>query len=161
MRLRVVASTAVIVVTAGLSGCAPQPPTFAELRTEVTAALEDILARLPTGSAPHEIAAGAPGPCRPGTASFTWHLFVKTAASFDGESFIEQLPGKLPDDFIVADDGVKVSFPRLALDHTSASIDIWYVERNGVRGIDIIAISRCGDPPPEHDDPHGETSGAR
>ncbi len=88
--------------------------------------------------------------CEGGGVFYTGHWGVYPGPGFDGQSFVDQLPAALGDEFVVQDRAVQLSDPSagfIATEHGNASVDVTVVDVDGATVVDILAISRCAQPP--------------
>lgn len=81
---------------------------------------------------------------------YTGHWAAYPGDDFDGQAFIDALPGQLGDEWTVNKDVVPISRPNVAIESDTVSLDVWIVtDDDGELAVDILAISRCGQLPEE------------
>jgi hypothetical protein len=158
---RVLQLAAVGAVALTLAACTPQPepapPSYEEVREEATDAMQLIVNVLPEGLEVEDLSTD-PFACEltgdtvlSGSGLFyTGRWIIHPEGDFDGQAFIDELPAKLGDDFVVDDTAVEVSYPVVALKPTAAPevlIDVTANTPDEEPFIGISAISRCGATP--------------
>jgi hypothetical protein len=134
-------------VCAVLVGCASLP-TFEEAETRTHDPMQQIIERLPDDVEVEVLSKGEPGPCGGDGASYTAQWFASVNEGFDGRAFIESLPERLPDDFVVADAGVEPTEPAIALDYRETTLSVSFYDNDDYHGIYILGISGCAQLPP-------------
>lgn len=76
---------------------------------------------------------------------------VTPGPGFDGEAFVDALPGRLGEDFAVAET-VDITSPAVALDHSGGTVlDVKVLEIDGGIVVDLLGLTPCGvgQPPTE------------
>ncbi|MDD7928021.1 hypothetical protein [Microbacterium thalli] len=143
-----------VLVLAGvtLAGCGSAGrPTLEQARAETEAVLQQIADGVPGGV----VEVDTPTPpyltCGEGEYYATIRWAVTARPGFDGEAFIDALPGRLGKEFMV-DENVEVKPPGVALDH-SGGITLEAKVAETYRGsvLFLIGLTPCaeGDPPAE------------
>jgi hypothetical protein len=154
---RAVAVTLIGAVVALLASCA-QPPLYQEVHADTVDAMQAVADELPEGTlvedrsnAPYGCSLDGGGLFAPSSDGlfFTGHWEASPPEDFDGQAFIDRLPAALGDEWEADHGGVEVSFPAVALNTNGIVLDIWVVDVDGELVVDILAISRCGQPPTE------------
>ncbi|MDW4572907.1 hypothetical protein R8Z57_09005 [Microbacterium sp. M3] len=82
---------------------------------------------------------------------FTGLWDIEMPAGFDGQAYIDALPGELGDDFTIETNVIDVSFPVIRLRPSAAPdvlIDVTTNAEDEAPFVSIRAISRCGVPEP-------------
>ncbi len=128
-----------------LSGCAvAERPTLEDVRAETEAVMQQIADEVPGGVV--EVATPDPSyvACGDDTYWATLHWGVTPGPGFDGEAFVEALPSRLGEDFVVAET-VDITSPAVALDHVSgALLDVIVLDVDGGLVVDLLGLTPCG-----------------
>lgn len=154
MKLARALSPVAVVALVGLTtvGCAMvERPTLGEARAETEALLQRIADEVPGGV----VTVDTPNPsyrnCGDGTYYATIQWGVTPGPGFDGEAFVDALPGRLGEDFVVAET-VDITSPAVALDHSGGTVlDVQVLEIDGSIVVDLLGLTPCGvgEPPGE------------
>ena len=125
-------------------------PTYDTVRDETEAAIQRIADEFPPGTrmVPHP--EQSPYGCGGGGVMYTGHWDIYPAPGFDAARFIDDLPDKLGEGFVVDDLGVDTNFPLVSLvadAYGGAGIDVSTGSIDGADFVDIIGLSRCAQPP--------------
>lgn len=155
----ILSAATVAALVLALTSCSPtaQPPTYDEVQGEAIDAMQLIVDTLPEGQE-LEDRSKEPYACELGGDTllsgegrfYTGHWVIYPEGEFDGQAFIDELPSKLGDDFVIDDTALEVSYPALALRPKAAPdvlIDVTANTSSQEPFIDILAISRCGATP--------------
>ncbi|MDF2563474.1 MAG: hypothetical protein K0R99_4920 [Microbacterium sp.] len=146
-------SVAVLALTGfAMMGCAvAERPTLEQAKTETEAVMQLIADEVPDGV----VKVVTPDPtylaCGDDTYYATLRWGVTPGPEFDGEAFVDALPGRLGKDFVVAET-VDIKSPAVALDHASgALLDVKVLEVDGGIVVDLLGLTPCGvgQPPTE------------
>lgn len=130
-------------------GCAPQLPTWDDIRAETNATMQEVVDLLPTEVVVDDLTNSRPYGCERGV-MYTGHLDIDPGPHFDIPAFIESLDDTLPEGFEPRTSQVRVSFARAlftAEPHGSTLLNVTENTAGGRNTIDVLAISRCGEPP--------------
>lgn len=128
-----------------MAGCAMvERPTLEEAQAETEALLQQIANEVPGGV----VTVDTPNPsyrdCGDGTYYATIQWGVMPGPGFDGEAFVDALPGRLGEDFVVAET-VDITSPAVALDHSGGTVlDVQVLEIDGGIVIDLLGLTACG-----------------
>lgn len=154
MRARLVALTFTLVLAIATTGCAPERPSYDDVRDEAIAVLDEVVALMPDGAIPRPRPELEPYGCGDDllsgsgsdSAFFTGYWEVEIAEEMDVPEFISSLRAKLEGQWEVEDFGIPVPFAQVHLVRTSphVSLTVEERERNGKNGIDLLVMSRCG-----------------
>ncbi|MDQ1218046.1 hypothetical protein QE411_002901 [Microbacterium arborescens] len=142
---RALSALVVMTLTAmTVAGCAVDRPTVEEARAETEALLQQIANEVPGGV----VTVDTPNPsyreCGDGTYYATIQWGVTPRPGFDGEAFVDALPGRLGEDFVVAET-VDITSPAVALDHSGGTVlDVQVLEGDGGIVIDLLGLTPCG-----------------
>ncbi|WP_127817690.1 hypothetical protein [Microbacterium sp. CPCC 204701] len=155
---RALTAVVAIALVVTLSACMGTPaPTYDEVHDEAVDAMKRIADTLPGGTEIDDRSRD-PDACELGSdvllsgdgLYFTGHWVAQPGSDFDSQKFIDELPDKLGDDFLVDDTAVDVSFPAVRLRPTNSPdvlIDVAGSTPSEEPFIDILVISRCGASP--------------
>lgn len=126
-------------------------PTLEEAQAETEALLQQIANQVPGGV----VTVDTPNPsyrdCGDGTYYATIQWGVTPEPGFDGEAFVDALPGRLGEDFVVAET-VNIKSPAVALDHSGGTVlDVQVLEIDESTVVDLLGLTPCGvgQPPTE------------
>lgn len=125
-------------------------PTYDTVRDETEAAIARIADEFPPGTRMVPRPEQSPYGCGSGGVMYTGHWDIYPAPGFDAARFIEDLPDKLGDGFVLQDLGVETSFPLVSFvadAYGGAGIDVSAGSIDGADVVDVIALSRCAQPP--------------
>lgn len=102
-------------------GCAAEQPTLEQAKAETEAVLQPIADEVPGGVV--EVVTPDPSyvACGGDTYWATLRWGVTPRPGFDGEAFVEALPGRSGEDFVVAET-VDITSPAVALDHSGGTV---------------------------------------
>ena len=146
--VRVIALS-VLVLT--VTGCTMQQlPTYDVVRAETTAAMQQVVDQLPAESVVDDRTDPTPYGCGDGGVLFTGHWEVHVPDGFDTRAFIEELPERVAEDFVKEKLGGPYSFPLISLrakDDSQVSLDISNGDPENLPKVNILALSRCAQPP--------------
>lgn len=144
----------VAALACGMSGCASlDHPTYEDVRRDALDAMQTIVDRIPEPKVVRPRPEFEPYGCRDallGTnndgAFFTGYWEVEVADDLDVAQFVLDLPSELGDGWADEPQLISVSFAQTNLVQvaTKVSITVEERERNGKKGIDVLAISPCG-----------------
>lgn len=146
---------AAIVLVAGatlaFTGCtATELPTYETVTDEANAAMQRVVDEMPPGSRVGLRPETDPYGCEGDSVFYTGHWGVYPGPGFDGQSFVDQLPVALGDEFVVMDSAVELEKPSVGFTATAygnVSLDVSVVDVDGATVVDILAISRCAQAP--------------
>jgi hypothetical protein len=143
---RTLSTLLIVALTAtAMAGCAVvERPTLEEARAETEALLQRIADEVPGGV----VTVDTPNPsyrnCGDGTYYATIQWGVTPGPGFDGEAFVDALPGRLGEDFVVAET-VDITSPAVALDHSGGTVlDVQVLEIDGSIVVDLLGLTPCG-----------------
>jgi len=143
---RTFSTVLIVALTAmAMAGCAMvERPTLEEAQAETEALLQQIANEVPGGV----VTVDTPNPsyrdCGDGTYYATIQWGVMPGPGFDGEAFVDALPGRLGEDFVVAET-VDITSPAVALDHSGGTVlDVQVLEIDGGIVIDLLGLTACG-----------------
>ncbi|MFS0713116.1 hypothetical protein ABC195_04480 [Microbacterium sp. 2P01SA-2] len=143
---RTFSTVLIVALTAmAMAGCAMvKRPTLEEVQAETEAFLQQIANEVPGGV----VTVDTPNPsyrdCGDGTYYATIQWGVMPGPGFDGEAFVDALPGRLGEDFVVAET-VDITSPAVALDHSGGTVlDVQVLEIDGGIVIDLLGLTACG-----------------
>lgn len=153
MRVKRVAGACVLGLALFLTGCS-SPPSYDEVRAETEDAMQKIVDTLPDGT-PLEDRSGEPFACDPNSGNllsgdgqfYTGQWVLYPVGDFNGADFVDELPSKLGEEFVVDEDVIDTSFPLVRLrpaDAHDVVIDVTTNSDGDDPFIGIRAISRCG-----------------
>ncbi|MCZ4068567.1 hypothetical protein O1W71_12875 [Microbacterium sp. H37-C3] len=150
-RSRAVSVTAVLTLAGmTMAGCAMAGrPTLEQARAETEAAMQRIADEIPGGVVEVRTPDSAYLACDGGGYYSINRWAVAPQPGFDGEAFIDALPGRLGSDFVIAET-VDIRSPAVAFDHASGAV--FDVKVLGVEGdivVDLLGLAPCGDGDPE------------
>ena len=154
MRLARGVAAGVVLALAGMTmtGCAMAGrPTLEEARAETQAVLQQIADEVPDGVVEVRTPDSAYLACDGGGYYSINHWVVAPGPEFDGEAFVDALPARLGDGFVVAE-VVDIKSPAVALNHVSGAVlDVVVLESDGGVVVDLLGLAPCGDgePPTE------------
>lgn len=154
MRLARRFAAGVVLALAGMTmaGCAMAGrPTLEEARAETQAVLQQIADEVPDGVVEVRTPDSAYLACDGGGYYSINHWVVTPGPEFDGEAFVDALPERLGDGFVVAE-VVDIKSPAVALNHVSgAALDVVVLGSDGDVVVDLLGLAPCGDgePPTE------------
>lgn len=154
MRLARGVAAGVVLALAGMTmtGCAMAGrPTLEEARAETQAVLQQIADEVPDGVVEVRTPDSAYLACDGGGYYSINHWVVTPGPEFDGEAFVDALPARLGDGFVVAE-VVDIKSPAVALNHVSGAVlDVVVLESDGGVVVDLLGLAPCGDgePPTE------------
>ncbi|OYC97968.1 hypothetical protein CI089_05460 [Microbacterium sp. Yaish 1] len=135
-----------------MAGCAMAGhPTLEEARAETQAVLQQIADEVPDGVVEVRTPDSAYLACDGGGYYSINHWVVTPGPEFDGEAFVDALPERLGDGFVVAE-VVDIKSPAVALNHVSgAALDVVVLGSDGDVVVDLLGLAPCGDgePPTE------------
>ncbi|MDQ1218436.1 hypothetical protein QE411_003291 [Microbacterium arborescens] len=132
-----------------MSACASQLPTWDEVRAETQATMQEVVDLLPAEVVVDDMTDPTPYGCENGV-MYTGHLDIDPGPDFDIPAFIESLDDTLPEGFEPRTSQVRVSFARALFTAEPYGSTLLKVTENTAGGrntIDVLAISRCGEPP--------------
>ncbi|WP_162815480.1 hypothetical protein [Microbacterium arborescens] len=134
-------------------GCAvAERPTLERAKAETQAVLQQIADEVPDGVVEVRTPDSAYLACDGGGYYSINHWVVTPGPGFGGEAFVDALPERLGDGFVVAE-VVDIKSPAVALNHVSgAALDVVVLESvGGVVVVDLLGLAPCGDgePPTE------------
>ncbi|MFS0713119.1 hypothetical protein ABC195_04495 [Microbacterium sp. 2P01SA-2] len=127
------------------TGCAEvERPTIEQAKAETEAGLQQIADEVPGGV----VKVVTPDPtylaCGDDTYYATLRWSVAPRPGFDGEAFLDALPGRLGRGFVVAET-VDITSPAVALDHVSGALfDVKVLEVDGGVVVDLLGLTPCG-----------------
>lgn len=154
MRLARGAAAGVVLALAGMTmaGCAMAGrPTLEEARAETQSVLQQIADEVPDGVVEVRTPDSAYLACDGGGYYSINHWVVTPGPEFDGEAFVDALPARLGDGFVVAE-VVDIKFPAVALNHVSnAVLDVVVLESDGGVVVDLLGLAPCGDGEPPNE----------
>ncbi|MGC0368981.1 hypothetical protein [Microbacterium sp. SLBN-111] len=140
-----------VALTLTMTGCTvPELPTYETVTEEANAAMQRVVDEMPPGSRVGLRPETDPYGCDGDSVLYTGHWGVYPGGGFDGQAFVDQLPTALGDGFVVRDSAVKLNKPSVGFTATAygnASLDVSVVDVDGTTLVDILAISRCAQPP--------------
>jgi hypothetical protein len=140
-----------VALTLTLTGCTMTDlPTYETVTEEANAAMQRVVDEMPPGSRVGLQPENDPYGCDGDSVLYTGHWGVYPGPGFDGQTFVDQLPAALGDEFVVRDSAVKLDKPSIGFTATkygNASLDVSVVDVDGTTVVDILAISRCAQPP--------------
>lgn len=154
MRLARGVAAGVVLALAGMTmaGCAMAGrPTLEAARAETQAVLQQIADEVPDGVVEVRTPDSAYLACDGGGYYSINHWVVTPGPEFDGEAFVDALPARLGDDFVVAET-VDIKSPAVALNHVSGAVlDVVVLGSDGGVVVDLLSLAPCGDgePPAE------------
>ena len=144
-----VIALSVLVLT--MTGCAMQQlPTYDVVRSETTAAMQQVVDQLPADSVVDDRTDPTPYGCDGGGVLFTGHWEVQVPDGFDTRAFIEELPGRVAENFVKEERGVPHSYPLISLrtkGDSEVSLDVSNRDPENLPKINILALSRCAQAP--------------
>ncbi|WP_143738864.1 hypothetical protein [Microbacterium sp. Yaish 1] len=132
-----------------MSACAAQLPTWDDIRAETNATMQEVVDLLPPEVVVDDLTNSRPYGCERGV-MYTGHLDIDPGPHFDIPAFIESLDDTLPEGFEPRTSQVRVSFARALFTAEPYGSTLLKVTENTAGGrntIDVLAISRCGEPP--------------
>lgn len=131
-----------------LVACAPALPTYDTVRDETRAAMQEIVDAMPAGTEVEDLSTEKPFGCEGDGVIYTGHWAAYPEPPFDGAAFIDELPEALGDDWMVDENALETVRPDVAFLKDDMMIDVGVFEDDeGVVGINILALSRCGQSP--------------
>ncbi|MGU3357643.1 hypothetical protein ACLBWJ_10365 [Microbacterium sp. M4A5_1d] len=144
---RRVFSAIVVLVLAAMTmvGCAMADQlTLEQAKAETEVVMQQIADEVPGGV----VEVATPDPthlaCGDETYYATLRWGVTPGPEFDGEAFVDALPGRVGKDFVVAET-VDITSPAVALDHASgALLDVKVLEVDGGIVVDLLGLTPCG-----------------
>lgn len=125
-------------------------PTYDNVREEAHAAMQRVVDELPPDSRVAPQPESDPYGCEGDGVFYTGHWGVYPGAGFDGQAFVDELPAALANDFVVEEKVVDLSYPAvgfIATGYGNTGVSISVVDVNGETVVDILATSRCAQPP--------------
>lgn len=144
-------ATAICIALAGCS--ASSPPTYDEVKTDALAALQTIADLIPEPKTIRPRPEQEPYGCHDPLigmdqdgAFFTGYWEIEVSDQLDIREFVDGVQGSLGDGWKPEPQLIEVSFPQANLiqEATGVSVTIEESDRDGRKGIDLLAISRCG-----------------
>lgn len=141
----------VVLALAGITmaGCgAVRQPTHEQARAETEAVLQRIASEVPGGVVKVDSLDPPYLACTDGGYYATIRWSVTAGSDFDGEAFVDALPGRLGEDFAV-DDTVDVRSPGVALDYDEIALEVKVAETDRGAVVLLVGLTPCveGDPP--------------
>lgn len=137
-----------------MSACSPTPkPTYDAVRSDALDAMQTVADAIPDPKAIHPRPEQPPYSCdnelmgmRHSGAFFTGYWEVAVADDMDVTAFVSGLLDTLGDGWRTEPQAVGVPYAQTNLLRDSSGVSVTVEERprNGSKGIDILAISRCG-----------------
>ncbi|WP_344739720.1 hypothetical protein [Microbacterium awajiense] len=127
-----------------------QLPTYAEVQDETHRAMQRIVDELPPDSTVERDPDGTPFGCEGDGVFYTAQWVVHPGADFDGQQFIDGLPGALGDDFEVEDTGLALDFPAVSLvavAYGDTGMNVSVAAAGGHSSVGITATSQCAQAP--------------
>lgn len=141
---------AVALVSMAMTGCAVNArPSYETVTSETTAALERIVAELPSGADVAKKDLSFPYPCE-GGASYATRWTVYPPADFDVAAFIEGLPAMLGSDAERDENSLPLDGPYVSLRMTAfggTGVSVSDDSSEATRAVGLLATSRCGQDP--------------
>lgn len=144
----------VVALACGISGCASGDyPTYEDVRRDTLDAMQTVIDRIPEPKVVRPRPEFEPYGCHDELlgmnkdgAFFTGYWEVEVADDLDVAQFVLDLPSELGDGWADEPQLISVSFAQTNLVQvaTKVSITVEERERNGKKGIDVLAISPCG-----------------
>lgn len=142
------------IICASLAGCSASPPrSYDDVKTDAIAALQTIADLIPEPKTirprPEQKPYGCHDPLigmdKDG-AFFTGYWEIEVSEQVDIQEFVEGVQDRLGDGWKPEPQLIEVSFPQVNLvqEATGVSVTIEESDRDGRKGIDILAISLCG-----------------
>lgn len=128
-----------------IAGCAVvKRLTLEEARAETEALLQRIADEIPGGVVAVDTPAPSYRQCGDGTYYATIQWGVTPRPGFDGEAFVDALPGRLGEDFVVAET-VDITSPAVALNHSGGTVlDVQVLTIDGSIVVDLLGLTPCG-----------------
>ncbi|MDF2046258.1 hypothetical protein P2P98_08810 [Microbacterium sp. Kw_RZR3] len=136
-----------------ISGCAPTPPTYDQVRAETHDVLRQVADLVPDPKTVEPNEEFEPYPCDDqltlggGKGSFytgQWLVFVED--TFDVPALIDRVPEELGEGWRIDKLGVPVNHPLVYLVRDSPRMSLTVEEStlDGRKAVELLAISRCG-----------------
>lgn len=151
---RAISGALTVVLMLGLAACAsPKRLTYDEVRQDTLDSMQAVADIIPEPKTirprpefePYGCSDPLLGMNRDG-AFYTGYWEVEVEEDLDVPEFVTQLRTNLGDEWVNEPQRIRVSFAQtnLVRKTTGVSVTVEERERNGKKGIDILAISRCG-----------------
>ena len=143
----------VLIASAALTttGCTmAQSPTYNTVSEETQAAMQRIVDEMPPGTRVSPRPEQEPYGCDGDSVLYTGHWDVFAGPGFDGQKFVDELPDALAEDFVEEQTGLDLDFPAvsfIATGYGNTGINVSVGEVDGETVVDILATSRCAQPP--------------
>jgi hypothetical protein len=152
-RTRAVSVTAVLTL-AGMTmvGCAMAGrPTLEQARADTEAAMQRIADEIAGGVVEVRTPDSAYLACDGGGYYSINRWAVTPQPGFDGEAFVEALPGRLGSDYVIAET-VDIKSPAVAFNHASGAVlDVKVLGTEGDIVVDLLGLAPCGDGEPPNE----------
>lgn len=150
-RYRAVSISAILTLTGmTMVGCAMAGrPTLEQARAETEAAMQRIADEIPQGVVEVRTPDSAYLACD-GSGYYSINRWAVTPqGGFDGEAFVDALPGRVGPDFVVAET-VDIKSPAVAFNHASGAVlDVKVFGTGEDVVVDLLGLAPCGDGDPE------------